>query len=422
MLHLIEFTLELIVGTLLFMYWRERRAPFFPRAIIGTAAAFLLCVANDLLAARVISADTNVLHIYQYLFVFVVVVLLIRTCYILTVSEALFYACSGYALQNVAHYCFLILRIAVLPQVSGTPTKGLEYLIFVAIYGLAAYTLRKTVKRSNASLQRRSIIGISVVTLLFTVVLSEQVPLGGREYLLYYLYSLFGVLVVLFLQYGLFEKAVLQREKDVVEQLLAMESRQHKLSEETVALIELKCHDLKHQLAVLRQSGGADLAVVEDFQQTVDTYDSIIETGNSALNIILTEKSFLCERYGITLSCLVDGHLFDFMASSDLCSLFGNALDNAVEGVQHEAPENRFISVKSGRQGRLICLHIENYCGRALRFEDGLPVTTKEQTGFHGFGVKSIRFLAEKYGGHADMRLEDTRFLLTIIIPHPDEQ
>ena len=180
---------------------------------------------------------------------------------------------------------------------------------------------------------------------------------------------------------------------------------------------------MKHQVSALCRQGQADPALMEEIGQTVAVYDSEVQTGNGALDVVLTEKSFRCEQGRISFSCMLDGSLFDFMAAADIYSLFGNALDNAIESVAGEPEDHRFISMKAGRQGNLIFLHMENSCAAQLTFVDGLPVTTKtDSPGYHGYGVKSIRFLAEKYGGYAKMTLEDSVFALDVFLAVPQEE
>ena len=140
------------------------------------------------------------------------------------------------------------------------------------------------------------------------------------------------------------------READIMKGMLYAERRQHKLSEDTIALINMKCHDLKHQVSALCRQGQVDPALMEEIGQTVAVYDSDVQTGNGALDVVLTEKSFRCEREHISFSCMLDGRLFDFMAAADIYSLFGNALDNAIESVVGEPEDHRFISIKAGSQ------------------------------------------------------------------------
>lgn len=413
-----KFLAEIIIGTLIFLPLTEKRPHFWQRMILWSAVALAICQANDMVLDTFFISGTQAVELFRYFIGFLAAVLVVQKCFVLTVWEALFFTSSGYALQNAAHYAFIIAY--VMPMLQGWPHRGalVEILSILLVYGLAFILARPERKCVHLTVGVRSVVVVSLVTLLFTIVLSQSVPQGGKEYMLYYVYSLFSALLVLFLQYGVYEKCMLVHETDVIRQMLYMESRQHKISEESVELINLKCHDLKHQIHEICEKGGLDSDVTKEIGEAVARYDAEVKTGNPAVDVILTEKSLRCEQEKIEFSCMLDGHSFDFMESQDIYSLFGNILDNAIEGVLREKPEMRFISMKSGRQGELICLHADNYCTQNIRFEDGLPVTTKtSELGYHGYGVKSIRYLAEKYGGYAQMRQEDSRFILDVFLP-----
>lgn len=67
------------------------------------------------------------------------------------------------------------------------------------------------------------------------------------------------------------------------------------------------------------------------------------------------------------------------------------------------------------RQAKALKKLIENYCSLPVDFKDGLPVTSKENKESHGFGVKSIRYVAEKYGGTVGLDYVDQLFVLNIL-------
>ena len=59
---------------------------------------------------------------------------------------------------------------------------------------------------------------------------------------------------------------------------------------------------------------------------------------------------------------------------------------------------DRFVTLSVSRSGQMIIIHMENPCVDQLVFKDGLPVTMGD-TDYHGFGMKSMERVAEKYGG-----------------------
>lgn len=197
--------------------------------------------------------------------------------------------------------------------------------------------------------------------------------------------------------------------------------RQYKLSQENIDIINRKCHDMKHQLALLRNTSTllereSGLREIED---AIMIYDTSVQTGNRILDTLLTEKSLQCENHRINISCLVDVQLLCFMDSTDLYSLFGNALDNAIESVLKETEENRIISLCVTGQAGGVLISLDNYCSAAVQFQNGFPLTSKEDNGYHGFGTRSIQYVSQKYGGTVIMKhiVTENRFSLTILFP-----
>lgn len=105
------------------------------------------------------------------------------------------------------------------------------------------------------------------------------------------------------------------------------------------------------------------------------------------------------------------------MKSSDIFSLFSNALDNAIECVSEYDDDKRIISLKVIRQEKITLISIENYCDKEIVYDGGLPVTTKKDKNLHGFGLKSIDYIVRKYDGVVKIKTENNMFSLTIVLP-----
>ena len=72
-------------------------------------------------------------------------------------------------------------------------------------------------------------------------------------------------------------------------------------------------------------------AFLDEMEAEIRQYEAQNKTGNKVLDTVLTSKSLYCNKNGITFTCVADGTLLDFMDVMDICSIFGNALDNAIE-------------------------------------------------------------------------------------------
>ncbi len=103
------------------------------------------------------------------------------------------------------------------------------------------------------------------------------------------------------------------------------------------------------------------------------------------------------------------------------------AISNAVEAVEKlEDPEKKIIDIVSERRGDMVSIHISNYFDGKLRLEDGMPVTSKTwEEGFHGFGMKSMKLIAEKYGGSLSASADGDLFTLDVYLmnstPSPEK-
>ena len=179
---------------------------------------------------------------------------------------------------------------------------------------------------------------------------------------------------------------------------------------------------MKHQIQALRDAKDENEKeeYYDEIERMIMIYDTALQTGNRALDTVLMEKGLFCQNHNIQLTCMADGLKLDFMKVEDIYAIFGNALDNAIgEVMELEDPLKKIVSLKMLTQKSIVMIQIQNYYKKELRFEDGLPVTTKKNKWQHGFGMKSIRFTAEKYNGTITVRAEKGIFTLQILIPMP---
>ena len=133
---------------------------------------------------------------------------------------------------------------------------------------------------------------------------------------------------------------------------------------------------------------------------------------------MLTNKNLECMKHKITLTAVVDGSLFSFMDVMDICSIFGNALDNAIESVRKiKDYEKRIIHVDASSEKNFLLIRFENYYEGEIKFHNELPVTTKVQKHIHGYGLKSLIYTVHKYRGEVNIDTKDQWFRLRILIP-----
>lgn len=211
---------------------------------------------------------------------------------------------------------------------------------------------------------------------------------------------------------------------DAMRNILQSQYTLYRKSGESIDIVNRKYHDLKHQIAVLRaeEDSAKRLAFLDEMESEIKMYEAQNKTGNSVVDTILTGKSITCQKHNIELTCVVDGKLLNFMHVMDICTLFGNSLDNAIEcEIQIEEQEKRLIHVEVVSKKDFIVLRFENYFEGDIEIEDNLPATTKANREYHGYGIKSIKYTAKKYGGWVTINKKGNWFELNIVIPAPKE-
>lgn len=366
----------------------------------------------------------------------VIAVFMQRQVYDCPLWTSVFCCSMAYSLENLSSAVERSLG-GIWPFASYPPAlfegAGRFWLVSLLVYA-AAYQLfvRRVEKNGLLQIDDPVMVVVTALVIVVNMVLDVVVKdiavpsLGVPGYDAKTLSTVYLLLCV-YIMYSVFEIVYnrrLQMNMAAIERLRATEAKQYQMSRENIEAINIKCHDLKHQIRALTSGGAAvDKRVLSQISREVGVYDSVVKSGNDALDTILTEKSLYCEKHGITLSCIADGRALDFVEPTDLYSFFGNALDNAIEAVERLGdPERRSIGLVVQRKGDMVSIHVENYFDGQVSFGgEGLPLTHKGDEANHGFGTRSMRMIAEGLGGSLACRVQGDVFHLDALLPVPAE-
>ena len=173
-----------------------------------------------------------------------------------------------------------------------------------------------------------------ILMLLGCLVLNSYAGFYNETSCTYYLALLLIDTVVLFYQYTIYQTLGLERGNETVRLLLTQSSKQYQIAKQNMEQVNIKCHDLRHQIRLFRGAGRIDESVLKEMEQAVDAYDTTVKTGNPALDVLLTEKNQICRSKQIGFTCMADGKGLAYMEPADLYALFGNALENAIEATE----------------------------------------------------------------------------------------
>lgn len=269
-------------------------------------------------------------------------------------------------------------------------------------------------------------VAITIVTFAMSNLsfVSTNTPFSGRVgQEVFYIRTLvdFCGFAILYAQQEQARRMAASAELASINAQLNSQHQEYLASKENIESIGRLAHDLKHQIAALRAEVDPEhvAAGFEQLEHSVAAASAQQHSGNPVLDVILTTKMRTCADRGITLTAVADGKLLAGMSSMDIASLFGNALDNAIEATgKLPNPQQRLIRLALYGQGRFTVIRVENYYDSTLKKDStGALRTTKRDASRHGFGVKSIRHIATQYGGEVTIRTEDHWFVLTVLIP-----
>ncbi len=261
--------------------------------------------------------------------------------------------------------------------------------------------------------------------------ISTKTPFSATENMLYVRTLVdFGGMLMLMTEMGRRNEMVLKNESTAINQLFQRQYEQYKLAVDNSEALRKEMHDMKHYVMALKNEDDPNrrAEVLEDMEQAIAIQESFMNTGNKVLDVILTTKSLQCQKKNITLNAMVDGDLLADIHVKDICSLFGNILDNAIEATQQvEDLEKRLITMSVRSRNQFIIVECENYSDATnVRLRDrqrkrifrsnNLPQTSKADNVKHGFGLKSINQVAEKYGGAMNCSYEDGWFKVKVLL------
>lgn len=411
------YILELMIAFSLFLLTFKRRRFFLLRLVAPIALIVLIvflwneAIPKNVYSRTLINTAILVASIAGIVF-----------CFESKLASALFSGIGAIATQHLAFKIGNTLQ-SIFIDIQFPIISAAIYLIsVVSVYIICYFLFARRIKRKGTqNINSLHITLLSIVLVLYTVIIQNSIVEFQQsiDLAILIIISLFDIICCIFtlcLQYDLFKSGKMREEYTFMEQILHQQKVQMELSKANIDLINIKCHDLKHQ--ILRHGEKLTKEEVAELEKMVFIYNSVLQTGNESLDVILTEKSLLFEKNKIKLDCIVDGESLQFMSASDIYSLFGNALDNSFEAVRIiENTGKRLISIYVKETLGQVSIHIQNnYLGNIV-FDNDLPVTTKPNTQYHGFGIKSIKMIVEKYKGTMALSANNGIFNLNILIP-----
>ena len=424
-LHALILQGTFLTSGIVFASAMEKREPFQKRFIFSFAATFSLLI---LVYFFKVDVSVFLLLMTKSLFCIVLMVSFLHFCWEMSWSVAVYDSIWAISLWIMLCEDWKVIRELIINK------WGSQWLSLLFFFGLlfalghlvCAYTIAKWMpKDRKEKLGPRQMSSAVLIYLLIQMLAMapsvQKVRLEDDNWKVIFLSQIMCI-IILYMQNELFKKSVIKQELELMNLLWKKEQEQYHLTKENIALINQKSHDLKHQIRAVRKATKEEFKqYLDEIEESVLIYETIVKTGNDVFDTILTEKSLYCKDREIQVTCVADGSQMDFINTVDLYAILGNAMDNAIEAVEKfEDKEKRQIDVLIYKQQSFLVMNFINPMPEKLVYKEELPVTTKGDKKVHGFGLRSIKYIAKKYDGVVNISEEDGCFSLKILMPVPN--
>ena len=228
--------------------------------------------------------------------------------------------------------------------------------------------------------------------------------------------------------YIYFEEIRLAKEKLCLEEQIRTFDGSYKKITAEIEEARRARHDIRHHLNIISMMNKE--RKYEDLDQYLQSYAVNFEKlegrqmcGYAAVDSILKYYIKKAQKQGISvntdLATIKESYNFDIM---DMTVLLGNFMENAIESCEQSNNPECFINITMKKVNVSLLIQVENSCDQRTKdipeFSDESCFSSTKHTKRKGIGLKSMRLIAEKYGGSAEFKRKDgiftARFVLNI--------
>ncbi|WP_300281684.1 ATP-binding protein [Peptacetobacter sp.] len=190
-------------------------------------------------------------------------------------------------------------------------------------------------------------------------------------------------------------------------------------SQETIKKIH---HDIKNHMICIKSMYGNNSEVkeyIEDISNQIKSFDYNFNSKNMVLDIILTDKKYICDNNNIEFLVDINFDKCNFMDMVDVCSIFSNILDNAIEACNKikSKDKDKKITLKGTVVNDFFVIKCVNTKENDVLLLGNKIMTDKKDKDLHGIGINSVKSSVKKYDGNVEFKFEEDKFIVVICIP-----
>lgn len=179
-------------------------------------------------------------------------------------------------------------------------------------------------------------------------------------------------------------------------------------------------HDMNNHVVCIKklyENCGEVNAYINHIKSELNSWKAIISTENMILDIIINDKKKICDKNNINFEVDINFSKCDFIDMIDICSIFSNLIDNAIEACLKVKDKERVIILKGTIVNKFFALKCENNKLNDIKIDKEKIITNKKDKFIHGVGITSIKSSIKKYDGDMNINFSKDRFKVQIYIP-----
>ena len=410
---------EILIGSLIFTYHAPKRDFFWSKFILLNIAFFTF-----IFFSNYIFKDVPAYYFYLIRDYLITIFLIITSFFSfkLTLLKSICLVIESTGIQKIAYTFTTLLGNSELLKDFSLPFLSRMHFFEIILYTIVALTLffivKTLIKDESYYISKfvRYDIIIALIITIGTIISSLAYVLKEFESITPLYYSLFSNITAFVFYFLIYRILTIDNEKQLLQGMISESTKQYEIRKETIEAINIKCHDLRHRLNHL----PIDEHESQEIKSLIHIYDQSVKTGNEVVDTVLMD--YLLRNTKNKINYLFHGNAacLSFVKTSDLYSLFGNALENATRSTLLVEESKRTIDIKVETYGSMIAISVQNPYVGTIEFHNDLPVSTKDDKTNHGFGTKSMKLIAQKYHGAMKISTENQIYSLTVTLLNPN--
>ena len=266
---------------------------------------------------------------------------------------------------------------------------------------------------------------------LAIVLVNKTNKISGADFINNFSVFFMGILMILsnILMIFLFRKITRDNriyiENKLMKEKMDMEYKYYMKVKENQDRVRQMYHDMKNHMSCMKNLSNTSENLNEyitEINTKIENCESCFNTGNLILDIILNEKKEICLEKEIKFNAYIEFKKCDFIKVNDVCTIFSNLIDNAIEACD-KLQGDKYISLKGSYiNENFFVMKIENSKCNEIEIKGGNLITDKEDKLTHGIGLENVKRTIYSYDGEVDIKYDDEKFIVKILIPLPTMQ